>query len=116
MTKLGTILKKYFQKDVKFYIDGILVKNGKFILYKDCENTNTYFYEFTLQKKDKLITYRIPYPYDIEDYEDEGLIYLDYRISTWTNKNSLIELAQAADELQENKSIFYNKILEIQFE
>jgi len=115
---LETILKKYFQKNISLIIDGEELKSGLFMLYALTIYSNNYYIEFHVKRDKKTDIIKIPYPFKAEEYEKDGLLYLDYRISTLCKNNSrLINKIETAtrniSSVNDNK--FYNKILEIQF-
>lgn len=114
---LESILKKYFQKNISLYIDGEELKSGVFMLYTLLIYSNNYFLEFHIKGDKKIDIIKIPYPFATEEYEKDGLLYMDYRIVTLCKNNpklvKKIENAANMSSVSDNK--FYNKILEIQF-
>ena len=115
---LETTLKKYYQKKIELWVGEQLIKSGKFLLYKNYIDQSKYFFELHLQRKGKIETVKIPYPYEIEEYEDENLLYLDYRNKTLVKNCPVLinMIEQFSDSQVDEKSIFFNKILEVKFE
>ena len=117
--KIEKRFEKYFQKVAVISIRDETIKKGKFLLIRNCILGNNFFYEFILEKAKKQDTFKIPYPFGVEEYPDENLIYLDYRFSTLCNNNpDLVETVESwvstLDLKAPNKLV--NSILEIKFE
>lgn len=116
---LNISLTDNFQKTLSIIVDGQILKKGKFILFQDYTLANNFYYEITLENTKKIETLKIPYPFSIEYYKDDGLIYLDYRIDTILKKD--IKLMHYFDNLKSKiildtkPSKFYNKIVELEF-
>jgi hypothetical protein len=115
--ELESILKRYFQQKIEIRIGEELIKSGQFLLFQNSLDNSNYFFALSIKRKDKIDLIKIPYPYAIDEYEDEGLLYLDYRTQTLVKNN--VELlaklnAYTATQLEE-KSKFFDKIVEIQF-
>lgn len=115
---IESVLKKYFQRDVSFYVDNIEYKSGKFILYKFYLYSNNYFIEFHIQTAKKIDSIKIPYPFSVEEDEEDGLLYFDYRLKTLCKDNTKLinkihDFAKTQEDIDINK--FYDKILEIKF-
>lgn len=115
--QLDSILKKYFQKQVELLVDDNPIKQGQFLLFRNLLYHNNYFFELHIRRKGKIDSIKIPYPFGIEEYPEEGLIFLDYRNKTLLkNQPALLTKLQSFIDTQPNdKSKFYNKILEIRF-
>ena len=115
--QLDAILKKYFQQQVELFVDGVSIKQGQFLLFRNLLYHNNYFFELHIRRKGKIDSIKVPYPFNIEEYADEGLIYLDYRNKTLLKNNPalLTKLQTFIDSQPNEKSKFYNKILEIKF-
>lgn len=95
---------KCLQKQLIISLDNRILRKGKLMLFSRVN----YFIQISLiSEKGNRENVEIPIPFNIEYYEDEGLMYFDYRV-----------LALRAEILPsiEGKvaSSFFNKILEIQ--
>ena len=64
--------------DITIYIDNEEYKTGKFILFQSTLIANNYYLEFQIKTDKKIEPVKIPYPFNIENYEDEGLLYFDF--------------------------------------
>ena len=115
---LETILPKYFQKKIKISIGNDTVKHGQFILFENLLNHNNYYFELFIKRKDKIDSFKIPYPYKVEEYEDDMLLYLDYRHSALVNNDPVaMELIKCyIDNKPNERNKFLGNIVEIQFE
>lgn len=117
--KIEKRFEKYFQKVAVIRIRDEIIKKGKFLLIKNCILGNNYFYEFILEKARKQDIFKIPYPFGVEEYPDENLIYLDYRFTTLCNNNpELVETVETWVSSLDLKtpSKLIDSILEIKFE
>jgi hypothetical protein len=111
------IFEKYFQKSISLFIKGEVVKKGKFLLIKNCIVGNNFYFEFTIKREKKIDTVRIPYPFLVEEYQDENLLYLDYRLDTLfrdSKHSQFIKQWALTDDKMPNK--LFDNILEIKFE
>lgn len=111
------VFEKYFQQSISLYIKGEQVKKGKFLLIKNCIIGNNFYFEFTIKREKKIDTVRIPYPFSIEEYAEENLLYLDYRLdSFFRNKkhSQYIKNWLLSEDKIPNK--LFDNILEIKFE
>ena len=108
-TELEEVLKRLLQKNLRFLIGGKVFKKGKLILFKQ----NNYHLELTVQKEDETKRFEIPVPFDVEEWEEDGLVYFDYRFSTLSKGNA--GLQNLIKKLpKQGKSKFYDTILEIE--
>lgn len=117
--KIERIFEKYFQKTIILSIKDSEIKKGKFLLLKNCVIGNNYFYEFTIERAKKLDVVRIPYPFELDEYQEESLLYLDYRLATLFkhNKKSLEDVSAWVKKIDtKNTHKFFDNILEIRFE
>jgi hypothetical protein len=117
--KIEKIFDKYFQKNIILYINDEPIKKGKFLLIKNCIISNNFFFEFTIKREKKIDVIRVPYPFKIEEYVEDNLIYMDYRISSlFKNRPEIISSIQRWIEEIDPKSPnkLFNNILEIKFE
>jgi hypothetical protein len=91
------------QKPVSFSINSKTIKKGRLLLFRKTH----YFIQITLQtdKNDKE-NIDLPYPFNIENYKYDGLLYYDYRVAS-LNVESLPFMPSKVS------SIYFNKILEI---
>jgi len=118
--KIEKVFEKYFQKTICLSIKDEQIKKGKFLLIKNCIIGNNYYFELTIERVKKLDTVRIPYPFEIEEYTEDNLLFLDYRLSSLfkNNKKLLNEMNIwcniKIDPKSSNK--MFNNILEIKFE
>ncbi len=113
---LDTILEKYFQKKINILIDGETIKAGQFLLSKNMIVHSNYYYELHIKRNNKIDSIKIPYPFEIEEYPDESLLYLDYRLVTIAkNKPELVSLINETSKTTPHNHKFFNKIVEIIF-
>lgn len=91
------------QKDLIFYLGNKTIKQGKLLLFK----RSHFFIQITLlnAKKEKE-NFEIPFPFKIEEYDEEGVMYFDYRVETLNVEN----LPPIKNKVS---SSYFNKILEI---
>lgn len=111
------ILRPHFQKTLNIVIDNQIYKSGKFVVFQTSQLLNYFFLEFHIQTDKKIEVVKIPYPFDVDNYEDEGLIYFDYRINTMTKNKKITQRLQDFAKTQEGstQNKFYNKIIELEF-
>lgn len=117
--KIERIFEKYFQKTICLSIRDEHIKRGKFLLIKNCIIGNNYFFELTIERSKKLDLLRLPYPFLIEEYPEENLMYMDYRISALVKnkKNLLDDVASLVKKIDvKNPNKLFNNILQISFE
>lgn len=87
--KIENMFEKYFQKNLEIYIKDSLFKQGKFIIIENKVLNNNYYFELLLEKTKKLEAIKIPFPFYIEEHEEDGILYFDYRISTLLKASSI---------------------------
>lgn len=100
----NSILTSFLQKTLTFTLQDKVIKKGRLLLFKKSH----YFIQFALQtnKKDQE-NLEIPFPFALEYYPDEELLYFDYRLNSLLNEDfSYVP--------QKINSIYFNKILELQ--
>lgn len=116
--KIEETLCKYFQRNIKMYLDNELMKTGKLLLIKNHLINNNFFFEMIVEKTKKIDSFKIPYPFKWEEYPDDSLILLDYRIKSLSKSKEMQEyILNVADKyIIQKPSKYFNKILEIQFE
>ena len=109
-TQIEETLKELLQKNLKLSINNKQYRKGKLLLFKQ----NNYHIEFTIKKNDiDIKRFEVPIPFAVEKWNNEGLVYFDYRLSTLSkNDKKLFEMLERLPREGNNK--FYNKILEIQ--
>jgi hypothetical protein len=97
-------LRDNLQKPVKFILGNKALKTGRLLLFKK----NHFFIQLTLlNEKQQRENFEIPFPFKLELYKNEGLVYFDYRMSSLNTTTPLI--------LKKVSSSYFNKILEVQF-
>ena len=109
-TELERVLKSLLQKDLKLTINNKNFRKGKLLLFKQ----NNYHIELTIRKTDiDIKRFEVPIPFAIENWNDDGLVYFDYRLATLAHKDKkFLEMIRRLPVRGENK--FYDTILEIQ--
>lgn len=99
-------LTKCLQQRISLRINNKTVKRGRFLLFR----RNHFFIQITiLNEKNQRESFEIPFPLKAESYDEEGLLYFDYRLSSLNLKSSIFPTKKVS-------STYYNKILEIQIE
>ena len=92
------------QKNINFSINNKIIKTGKLILFRRVH----YYIQIALQTDRNIReNFEIPIPFKVENYEEDGLLYFDYRIRSLQVEN----LPRIPEKVP---SIYFNKILEIQ--
>jgi len=92
------------QKPVSFLINNKIIKKGKLLLFR---RTHYFIQVILLSEKGIRETFDVPFPFKVENYTEENLMYFDYRLlSLETEKIPKIPLKVL--------SIYFDKILEIQ--
>lgn len=108
---IDNVLKNLLQKNIKLTVNSQIVKDGKFILF-----THGYFslnFNIFNSKKEKMELIKLPVPFDFEYYDDEGLLYFDYRIKSFTYNDKELELL-INNIKKPHVSKYYDKILTIE--
>ena len=96
-------LMNCLQKHISFSISNKVIKKGRLLLFRKLH----YYIQITLQtEKNQKENFEIPIPFDVESYQDEGLMYMDYR----TNSLNVTNLPTVPTKVS---SSYFNKILEI---
>jgi hypothetical protein len=98
-----SFLLSSLQENVVFSVGGKVLKKGRLLLFK---KTHYFIHFCLLTEKNTRENLEIPFPFNVEDYSDEGLMYFDYRLSSLRVK----ALPDIPDKLN---SPFLDKILEI---
>lgn len=92
------------QKQVNFSINGKQIKSGRLLLFRRVH----YYVQIALMTdKNNRENFEIPIPFKVENYQEEGLLYFDYRLDSLETD----ELPIIPDKVS---SVYFNKILEIQ--
>lgn len=117
--KIEKLFEKYFQKTVELSVGGEIFKKGKFLLIENKILHNNYYFEFLLEKTKKIDIMKLPFPFNVEEHYDDGIVYFDYRLKTFLN-NSSIEYNKKIKSIIDNNKIIpsklFDNILEIKFE
>jgi hypothetical protein len=91
------------QKNLSFSIGNKVIKRGKLLLFRRVH----YYVQISLMTdKTDRENFEIPIPFRIENYNKDGLLYFDYRVSSLRVNN----LPPIPDKVP---STYYNKILEL---
>lgn len=117
--KTEKLFEKYFQKTIYLCVKNEVLKKGKFLLIRNQIIGNNYYYELVIERAKKIDTVKIPYPFNVEEYEQDETLFLDYRISCLFNNNKHLEklLNEWIKEVDiKNTNKFFDNILEIKFE
>lgn len=97
-------LVKCLQKPISFSINNKVIKRGRLLLYRRFH----YFIQITLLSDRGLQeNIDIPIPFKVEFYEEDGLMYFDYRMKS-------LEVDCLPLITEKVSSIYFDKILEIQ--
>lgn len=92
------------QQQLIFRIANKIIKKGRLLLFR----RNHFFIQITLlNEKNEKESFEIPFPLKVEVYEDEKLMYFDYRIDSLNILTPLLVSKKVS-------SSYFNKILEIQ--
>ena len=91
------------QKRLQFKLNDKQLKSGKLLFFK---KSHFYIQIALVNEKGVRENFEIPYPFKVEDYEEDGLLYYDYRIKS-------LNIDFIPNTTSKVSSIFFNKILEI---
>ena len=80
-TNIEESCKSFLQKDIQFEMKNKIIKKGKIILYFQRNFHIIFILDNEKEKRDKL---EVPIPFGIEHHNSDGLVYFDYRISTFS--------------------------------
>lgn len=98
-----SFLMNCLQKNITFSVSNKTIKKGRLLLFRKVH----YYIQIALQtEKNQKENFEIPIPFAIESYHDEGLLYLDYRVSSL----GLTKLPPFPPKIS---SSYFNKILEV---
>jgi len=111
LTTIDEVFKGLLQKDIRFVLNNQTTREGKLILF------NHGYFSINLNiknyKKNKLEVLKLPIPFNFEVYQDEGLLYFDYRVKTFVHNNS--EMLILINNIKKpHISKYYDKILIIE--
>jgi len=108
--KLDETLKPLLLRDIRFTINSQHYKEGNFVLY----NYGYFSINFSLKnyRKHKTEIIKIPLPFNVEYYEDEKLLYFDYRLHSFCHDKEIIELIKKVKKPMLSR--FYDKIVTIE--
>lgn len=102
MTIHGTDIEKackfLLQKNITLELKNKTYKEGKLIIFYQTNFYITFILNTVKKEKEKI---DIPIPYGVEFYDDENLIYFDYRIKS---------LSKHAPEIETNLLLYPKKI------
>jgi hypothetical protein len=102
MTIHGTDIEKackfLLQKNITLELKNKTYKQGKLIIFYQTNFYITFILNTAKKEKEKV---DIPIPYGVEFYDDENLIYFDYRIKS---------LSKHAPEIETNLLVYPKKI------
>ena len=97
-------LRDNLQKPVKFVLGSKILKTGRLILFRK----NHFFLQVTLLNHlNQRENFEIPFPFKLELYKNEGLVYFDYRTAALNLTTPIL--------VKKVSSTYFNKILEVQF-
>jgi hypothetical protein len=91
---------------------------GKLVNILFTTDNNGFSIEFNLISEGKNRIVKLPAPFKIEEYPEEGLLYLDYRLKTIFHEprwKSVIDEVHKIYQQKENPCKFYDSILEITY-
>ena len=91
------------QKQLSFTLNNKQIKNGRLLLFK---KSHFYIQIALLNEKNIRENFEIPFPFKIENYKQDGLLYYDYRVKS-------LNLETVPCLPTKVSSTFFNKILEI---
>ena len=109
------VLKRQFEKNLELSVGNRLIKRGKFIIYRCSYYDNHYYVELKFEnpKKGKLDIVKVPIPYLIEEHEEDGIVYFDYRIDSFIRDPVLYTKFSQTSSRNFPPSKFFDTILEI---
>jgi hypothetical protein len=107
--KLEELFKDILQKDVRILLKDRVLREGKFILFRQ---TN-FCFELILMTGKKMNKFLLPIPYSIEHCSGDSVFFLDYRNRTLV-KDSQYVLDYLKKVKIRNPSKYYNSIIEVE--
>lgn len=109
-TSLEEACKFLLQKKISFEINNKTFKQGKLLLFYQKNFYLMFILNSTKKERDKI---EIPIPYDVETYEDDGLVYFDYRIKSLAKLAPEMENYLKVYSTKTNTNKFWDSILTI---
>lgn len=108
MDEIEKVLFSLYNRDIKIELGTKEIKSGIFDSFK----VNPFFIEVFIKKNpEKIDKVRLPYPFLVEQHEEDGLVFFDYRIATF-NKNTKSDFdKETVSNLNHHK--YFDKILTI---
>ena len=98
-------LIKCLQKQLLFTLGDRIIKKGKLLLFRRVH----YYIQISLATdKTTRENFEIPIPFRVENYDEENLLYFDYRLKS-------LNIQNLPDIPLKVSSSYFNKILEISF-
>ena len=109
-TDIERVLKNLLQKNIIIYNKNKVYKKGRLLLFKQ----NNYHLELTIEKDNNDVKhFEIPIPFSVEEWDEDNLVYFDYRLLTLAKTNK--KLYNTLKNITTNgNSKFYDTILEIE--
>ena len=107
--RLETLFKDILQKDVRILLKDRVLREGKFILFRQ---TN-FCFELILMTGKKMNKFLLPIPYSIEHWNGDDVFFLDYRNRTLVKDNQYV-LEYLKKVKIRNPSKYYNSIIEVE--
>jgi len=110
-TELENALKQLLQKNLRFWLNKRVWKEGKLLLFKQ----SGFYLELIINSKKKAKErFEIPIPYNVESWLDEDVVYFDYKLLSLSGKKQLdiYTLLTKMECIGKNK--FFDTILEIE--
>jgi hypothetical protein len=92
------------QKQVKFSINNKIIKQGRLLLFR---KTHYYIHISITNVKNEKENFEIPFPFNVESHEKEGLLYFDYRLCS----TGVLSVPPVVKKIS---SSYFDKILEMQ--
>jgi len=101
----------YLQQSINITINDKPLKSGKLLLFKHDE----YHIHLSLQdiKTEKIRNFEMPFPFKVEYWKNENILFLDYRNQSLTKNKQICDAIDNEFNKLNMKNRFYNKILVI---
>ena len=106
LEKVTDFLKPFLLKDIIIRTDKKVLKKGKFMIFQ----IKQYYINLSLEYKNAIKNYEIPYPFDIQLEQDGTEAVLNYHLSSFVPKNQ-INKVKCLDT--SSKSKIYNNLVYI---